>query len=52
MDGSQVNGVYYREGDLKKIAEYCVGDVVAIAQLYLKMKGMALMSEQNIILPI
>jgi predicted PolB exonuclease-like 3'-5' exonuclease len=52
MDGSQVNGVYYREGDLKKTAEYCVGDVVAIAQLYLKMKGMALMSEQNIILPI
>jgi hypothetical protein len=50
MDGSQVNGVYYREGDLKKIAEYCVGDVVAIAQLYLKMKGMNIIPEREIVL--
>jgi 3'-5' exonuclease len=50
MDGSLVNGVYYREHNLKKIAEYCVGDVVAIAQLYLKMKGLGLMTESNIIL--
>lgn len=49
MDGSMVNEVYYKQGDLSKIAEYCVGDVVAIAQLYLKMKGMSLIPEQNII---
>ncbi len=48
MDGSKVNEVYYREKDLKKIAEYCVSDVVAIAQLYLKMKGLPLMDEKNI----
>ncbi len=48
MDGSMVNEVYYRDGDLTKIAEYCVGDVVAIAQLYLKMKGKDLIPEQNI----
>lgn len=49
MDGSMVSKVYYQEGDLKKIAEYCVGDVIAIAQLYLKMKGMDLINEKSII---
>ncbi len=27
MDGSMVNEVFYKDKDLKKIAEYCVGDV-------------------------
>lgn len=49
MDGSQVNGVYYKENDIKKIAEYCVSDVVVIAQLMLKMKGMGLMEQKEII---
>lgn len=49
MDGSMVSKVYYQEGDLSKIAEYCVGDVVAIAQLYLKMKGLSLLAPANII---
>jgi len=48
MDGSMVSKVYYQQGDLKKIAEYCVGDVLAIAQLYLKMKGMPLVEERYI----
>jgi len=48
MDGSMVNEVYYKEGDLQKIAQYCVGDVVAIAQLYLKFKGMELIHTDNI----
>jgi 3'-5' exonuclease len=48
MDGSMVSKVYYQEGDLKKIAEYCVGDVLAIAQLYLKFKGMPLVEGGNI----
>jgi predicted PolB exonuclease-like 3'-5' exonuclease len=45
MDGSKVNDVYYHEKDLKKIAEYCVNDVVAVAQLYLKMKSLPLIEE-------
>lgn len=49
MDGSMVNGVYYKEEELTKITEYCVGDVVAIAQLYLKMKGLNLIEEKKII---
>lgn len=48
MDGSMVSKVYYQEGDLNKIAEYCVGDVLAIAQLYLKFKGMPLVDSTNI----
>jgi hypothetical protein len=49
MDGSMVSKVYYQEGDLKKIAEYCVGDVVAIAQLYLRFKGFPIIELANII---
>src|SRR6478609_2270131 len=49
MDGSKVNEVYYREKNLKKIAEYCVNDVVAVAQLFLKMKGLPLVEEGNIV---
>lgn len=48
MDGSMVSNVYHQEGDLKKIAEYCVGDVVAIAQLYLRFKGLPLMEQSRI----
>jgi len=49
MDGSMVSKVYYQEGDLKKIAEYCVGDVVAIAQLYLRFKGLPIIETNKII---
>jgi len=49
MDGSKVNEVYYVEKNLKKIAEYCVNDVVAIAQLFLKLKGLPLIDENNIV---
>jgi hypothetical protein len=49
MDGSKVNDVYYREHNLNKIATYCVSDVVAIAQLYVKMKGLPLLESRNIV---
>ncbi len=49
MDGSQVNGVYYKDKNLQKIQEYCIRDVVVLAQLYLKMKCHPLMHNQNII---
>lgn len=49
LDGSKVNQVYYRDKDLQKIAEYCVGDVVAVAQLFLRMKGLPLIPAENII---
>lgn len=49
MDGSQVNEVYYKEKNLTKIADYCLGDVIAIAQLYLRYKCMDLIDEHNIV---
>jgi 3'-5' exonuclease len=49
IDGSQVNFVYHQENDLEKISEYCRGDVVVLAQLFLKMKGYSLISDPNII---
>ena len=52
MDGSKVNEVYYRGKDLKKIAEYCVGDVVAVAQLFLKLKACPLVEGKNIIVSV
>lgn len=49
MDGSMVSEVYHQQGDLNKIAEYCVGDVVAVAQLYLRFKGLPIIGQQNIL---
>ncbi|GIL22857.1 MAG: 3'-5' exonuclease [Bacteroidota bacterium] len=49
MDGSMVSEVYHSQGDLRKIAEYCIGDVVAVAQLYLKMKGLPIIPPGNIV---
>lgn len=40
MDGSKVNQVYYIEKNMSKIAAYCTSDVVVLAQLYLRLKGM------------
>jgi predicted PolB exonuclease-like 3'-5' exonuclease len=42
MDGSQVNNVYYQDKDLNKIKDYCVRDVIALAQLFLKLKAIKL----------
>jgi hypothetical protein len=39
MDGSQVNNVYYKERNFEKIKTYCVNDVLVLAQLYLKLRG-------------
>lgn len=48
MDGSRVNSVYYAENDINKIAEYCISDVVAVAQVYLKIKGKETIPQQRI----
>ncbi len=48
MDGSQVNRLFYQEESLHKIAKYCCGDVVATAQVYLRMMSLPIVSEDNI----
>jgi 3'-5' exonuclease len=49
IDGSQVNFVYHQEKDLEKISEYCRGDIVVLAQLFLKLKGYSTIANPNII---
>lgn len=48
IDGSQVNGVYWEQGDVKRIAEYCQNDVLAIAQLMNAYQGKALWKDSEI----
>lgn len=45
IDGSQVNTVYHKEKNLAKIKDYCLRDVVVLAQLFLKMRGMELIKD-------
>ncbi|MCA1756792.1 MAG: 3'-5' exonuclease [Bacteroidales bacterium] len=39
IDGSQVAGIYYNEGDIKRIALYCEKDVIALTRLFLRLRG-------------
>lgn len=48
MDGSLVNKVYYEEKDLEKITNYCISDVVVLAQLFLKLKCINLEKQLNV----
>lgn len=49
LDGSMVTKTYYEEKDgLKKIEEYCQKDVVATAQLYLRLNNLPLIDPDQI----
>ena len=49
IDGSMVREVYYEKGELNRIVEYCERDVIAIAQVFLKLRQEALLSDSEII---
>ena len=48
MDGSQVAAVYYKEKNLKRISRYCEKDVLAVAQVLLRIRGDRLIPEENV----
>jgi uncharacterized protein YprB with RNaseH-like and TPR domain len=48
MDGSQVARVYYEERNLERIAAYCEKDVLAVAQILLRLRGDTLIPEENV----
>lgn len=48
LDGSKVAYTYYEEKNLDKIKKYCQGDVVTIAQLIRKYKGLELLTKDQI----
>jgi uncharacterized protein YprB with RNaseH-like and TPR domain len=49
IDGSEVARVYYEEKDIKKITSYCEGDVIAIAQVYLRYQNEKLLETSAIV---
>lgn len=48
IDGSQVAQVFYEEKNIDRISFYCEKDVLATAQLFLKMNGEELISMENV----
>jgi len=48
IDGSQVAAVYYNEKDVQRIASYCQKDVVATAQVFLRLNTMNTIKSENI----
>jgi 3'-5' exonuclease len=51
IDGSMVGRVYYHENDLDRISTYCNKDVVTVAQLIMRFKGLDLIPDHLILLP-
>jgi uncharacterized protein YprB with RNaseH-like and TPR domain len=48
IDGSMVNGVYWGEKDVERIALYCQKDVVTLAQVLLRFHCEPLIKQENI----
>ena len=48
IDGSMVGDVYWKEKNLKRIAEYCQKDVITVAQVYLRIMGEVLIRLDNV----
>lgn len=48
IDGSQVYEVYYHENDLTRIADYCKRDVMVLAQVFMRLNQMALLTKDEI----
>ncbi|MCC6516024.1 MAG: ribonuclease H-like domain-containing protein [Chitinophagales bacterium] len=48
ISGKDVGKVYWQEQGLERIKTYCQKDVLTVAQIVLKLKGISLISESNI----
>lgn len=48
IDGSQVGNVFWKEGDVDRIAVYCQKDVVTVVQVLLRMMRLPMITEENI----
>jgi hypothetical protein len=49
IDGSMVAKVYWQDKDLVRITEYCQKDVIAVAQLLLRFKGVPLLEPEEVV---
>lgn len=48
IDGSDLNDLYWKDRDFKKICQHCQNDVVSTAQLLLHFKGFDLLTEDYV----
>jgi len=48
IDGSEVKDVFYLENDIKRIKTYCEKDVIAVAQILLRLRGEELLQPTEI----
>lgn len=48
IDGSMVGEAYWQHNELDRIAAYCQKDVVTVAQVLLRFRGMPLLAEQHV----
>ncbi|MBO6515680.1 MAG: 3'-5' exonuclease [Bacteroidia bacterium] len=48
IDGSMVYQVYYEENDLERIKEYCQKDIVTLANVLLRFKGMEILGPTQV----
>ena len=49
IDGSQVGHVFYVEKDIDRIVTYCEKDTIAVAQIFLRLRGDELLIDDEII---
>ena len=49
IDGSEVAKVYYEENNIDRIITYCEKDVVAVAQIILKLRMEPLLNEEDVL---
>ena len=49
IDGSEVAKVFYKDKDIDRIATYCEKDVIAVAQIILKLRLQKLLSDDEIL---
>ena len=49
IDGSEVYRVYYEENNIDRIIKYCEKDTIAVAQIFLRLRGDDLLDEMEII---
>ncbi|MAN59881.1 MAG: 3'-5' exonuclease [Flavobacteriaceae bacterium] len=48
IDGSDVCKVYYDEGDIDRIIEYCEKDTLTVAQIFLRLRNEPLLTEDQV----
>ncbi|MGB6267726.1 MAG: 3'-5' exonuclease [Olleya sp.] len=49
IDGSEVYRVYYEDNDIDRIITYCEKDTIAVAQIFLRLRGDSILSDDEII---